>query len=141
MFPSGSNTTIRIQVSQMESYSESERDKIFTLAYDVATARYWDGNVTERVEFNVYGIPPIEYSNYSTLTPERKCAVTHYSNYISYLWQWDNEYIIEDMVYVKFRFKAGIPFTITYWGGVQIGAIFLVFAAFLKLTRKRKVSK
>ncbi|MCG3216832.1 MAG: hypothetical protein KAS63_08930 [Candidatus Heimdallarchaeota archaeon] len=83
----------------------------FSLIHNVQTSRFWNGETTKKVEFIIHGEQPFEHSNYSETTPLRKCSVTNYDNSSSYVWNWENERITEDLVDVTFFIPRDIPFT------------------------------
>ncbi len=94
------------------------KNSILEIFYDVGTARAWNGTITERVEFNVYGKRPNSYSNYTY----------DFSNYIfmlsdiedgqSYVWEWENEVINADSVYISYSY-------VNYWG-ITFGKLFII---------------
>jgi hypothetical protein len=65
--------------------------------YDVGTSRAWNGTISELVEFKVYGKRPDSYS-------ENNCTISDIEDGISYLWEWNNETINVDRVYIYFSY-------------------------------------
>jgi hypothetical protein len=61
--------------------------------YIVGTSRAWEGKITESVEFKVHGKTPDEFYNHS-------CKLLEQSNGTSYLWEWENEIIYDDAVFI-----------------------------------------
>ena len=74
--------------------------------YDVGTSRVWNGSITERVEFRVHGKLPDSYSHtYSSYLGDvidYNCTVTNIENGKSYLWEWLNEVITADAVFIAY---------------------------------------
>ncbi|KKL63542.1 hypothetical protein LCGC14_2174060 [marine sediment metagenome] len=68
----------------------------------MGTSRAWNGPITERVEFKVYGKLPDSYSNYSS---EYNCSVSDNEDGISYAWEWENKVISVDRVYIKYYYN------------------------------------
>lgn len=75
----------------------------FEIFYDVGTSRIWNGSITERVEFKVHGKLPNYYSNYREDVFEYNCTITDIENGKSYAWEWLNEVIMVDKVYIEYR--------------------------------------
>ncbi|MHA2256225.1 MAG: hypothetical protein ACXAAM_09140, partial [Candidatus Heimdallarchaeaceae archaeon] len=71
-------------------------------AYDVGTGRSWKGKITERVEFIVEGYQPERVIENSEGTLSKKLQIKENLNSTSYLWFWENEYIEEDYVGIRF---------------------------------------
>jgi hypothetical protein len=73
--------------------------------YDVGTARAWSGNITELVEFTVYGKQPYnprclgrdEIGWY-----EKETIITSVENGFNYAWFWENERIKENRIEMSF---------------------------------------
>ena len=81
-------------------------DDQLTILYDVGTSRVWNGSTSERVEFKTYGKLP---DSYSKSIPERfnyTCTISNYSNGRSYTWEWVNERIMIDNVYVMYYYPS-----------------------------------
>jgi len=72
--------------------------------YDVGTSRAWNGTITERVEFKVYGKHPDSYSKYREDQFEYNCTISDIEDGQSYLWEWENEVINVDSVYISFSY-------------------------------------
>ena len=74
--------------------------------YDVGTSRVWNGSITESVEFRVHGKLPDSYShtysNYPGDVIDYNCTVTNIENGKSYLWEWLNEVITADAVFIEY---------------------------------------
>lgn len=57
--------------------------------------RAWEGKITESVEFKVHGKTPDEFYNYSW-------TVSELIDGNSYLWEWKNETIYDEYVYIVY---------------------------------------
>ncbi len=70
------------------------------IEYIVGTANSWENssNIYERVEFRVTGFQPKEYSH--------DCTVSNIPDGKSYLWEWENEQITVDSVWIKYQFQS-----------------------------------
>lgn len=110
------------------------------ICYDVGTSRAWNGTITERVEFKVYGKRPDSYSAYRKDYFEYNCTISDIEDGYSYLWEWENEIINVNSVYIAY-------FWSNYWGGriffilifiLVYGSIAAVCISLLLLRRKRK---
>ena len=72
------------------------------IIYDVGTARVWNGNITEKVEFEVYGCLP-DYCHHeedciiSDLNHVKIPFISKYCNKC-YSWEWNNEIIEFNLV-------------------------------------------
>ena len=140
------NSSVKIEYGFDAYIDQPNSDDRLTIYCDVGTSRAWNGTITESVEFKTYGKLPDSYSsmpqnyNYS-------CTVSNFSNGRSYCWDWVNETIMADSVYISYLY----PFN-RFWGfvgafiivGCYIGAnLLLVFSAFKiykKIKRKRITS-
>jgi len=75
--------------------------------YDVGTSRVWNGSITERVEFRVHGKLPDYYSHTYLTYPgdiiDYNCTVTNIENGKSYLWEWLDEVITADAVFIAYN--------------------------------------
>ncbi|MFX0139842.1 MAG: hypothetical protein ACFFDN_39745, partial [Candidatus Hodarchaeota archaeon] len=98
------NDSITIEYS-FDAYIENPaNDGYFQIFYDVGTSRAWNGSITERVEFEVYGKHPDSYSSYRKNLFEYNCTITDIEDGISYLWEWENEIINVDTVYISYSY-------------------------------------
>ena len=66
--------------------------------YDVGTSRAWNGTISERVEFKVYGKTPDSYSS------SRNCTISDITNGKSYAWEWEDEIINSNIVYITYSY-------------------------------------
>ena len=98
------NDTITIEYSfdaYLDIYESYDGLEIF---YDVGTSRAWNGTTSERVEFKVYGKRPDSYSVYRKDYFEYNCTISEIEDYTSYTWEWENEIINVNCVYISFSY-------------------------------------
>lgn len=119
---------------------------IFEIFYDVGTSRAWNGSITERVEFKVYGKHPDSYSDYRDYF-EYNCTISDIEDGQSYLWEWENEIINVDRVYISYYYSN--PWRRFGFGGVLgfslpfliIGGLVSLFMLLLRQNRKKKAGR
>lgn len=128
-FPGNSSMTITIWISASIDFVETIEDDLI-LAYDVGTARTWNGNVTEVVRFYVSGISPYKYSMPCEIMKINK-KTTCYS------WKWFNEIIRNNTVYTKFL----MPEIITSKTNASSILIFFSVLTILSIFRMKKSRK
>lgn len=93
------NSSIELEYS-FEAYTVDPNSvDVLEIYYDVGTSRAWNGSITERVEFKVHGKLPDSYSEYE----QGNCTITNIENGKSYAWEWLNEVITTNSVYIKYR--------------------------------------
>jgi len=101
-FPENDSITIEFSFdAYIDIFEDYDGLDIF---YDVGTSRAWNGTITERVEFKVYGNRPDSYSEYREDIFEYNCTIFDIEDGISYLWEWENEIINVDSVYISFSY-------------------------------------
>ena len=139
------NTTISKENSQViwyRFYKNMENPLFnsdrFSIRYIVATARAWNNNITEKVEFKVLGKLPTSYTEYT----EKSCNILTIPNGKSYCWNWNNESIIDDYVGINYRgrlLKPGVFITlILLLGGSGIGGATTIIFLIVRKKRKKK---
>jgi len=93
------NSSIELEYS-FEAYTVDPNSvDVLEIYYDVGTSRAWNGSITERVEFKAHGKLPDSYSDYEGAN----CTITSIENGKSYVWEWLNEVITANRVYIKYR--------------------------------------
>ncbi len=101
-FPENDSITIHYSfnayIDNMHNY------QILNIFYDVGTSRAWNGTISERVEFKVYGKRPDSYSSYKENLFEYNCTISEIYNGISYVWEWKNEIISVNSVYISYSY-------------------------------------
>jgi len=98
------NDLITIQYSFNAYIDNMQNYQILNILYDVGTSRAWNGTISEHVEFNVYGKHPDSYSSYRENYFEYNCTISEIDNGISYVWEWKNEIINVDSVYISYSY-------------------------------------
>ena len=101
--------------------------------YDVGTSRVWKGNVTESVEFRVFGKTPDEFYNNS-------CTVSDLQDGKIYLWEWKNEIIYDDYVYIMYYGNYSWPSYFIPFGNsfLTIKIIFVFVLVYVIKLRRSK---
>ncbi|MHA1516129.1 MAG: hypothetical protein ACTSPF_11385 [Candidatus Heimdallarchaeaceae archaeon] len=115
--------------------------------YDVGTARAWLGNISETVEFAVYGQQPYNprcTGRNETGWFEKESVTTEIENGFNYAWFWENERIEEN------RIELGFPFYEELLNSMDklimiivfpsVGLVALVLIS-IKVIRTRKITK
>ena len=153
-----SNLTFYANTSLILNYSFDYKlpwkigDIKFSLAevwYDVGTARAWSGNVTETVEYVVYGHQPFYYNcsgRDETVRFYKDGIIEEIDDGYCYSWSWNNERIKEDQI--EFRFSlfeeklTPIDKMIMIIVFPSVGLVGLIFVSLriIKVRRKRKVA-
>ena len=104
-------------------------------------SRAWNGTVSERVEFKVYGKPPDYYSSYRKDHFEYNCTISDITNGKSYAWEWENEIINVNSVYISYSYYNPwvrlIPIILfpSLFGGI------IIWVAFSSTRKKRNERK
>ena len=132
--PANDSITIEYSFTAYVDTSFFSNDVLY-INYDVGTSRAWNGTITERVEFKVLGEPPKTYSSFSDYTEEPieyNCTITALENGRSYLWNWKEEVIRVNTVYISYSysnpwgrllFYIGLP---AFYGGLIILVIIVI---------------
>lgn len=94
-FPENDSITIEYSFG---AYVDTMYMDILKIYYDVGTSRAWNGTISERVEFKVYGKTPDSYS------PSRNCTISDITNGKSYAWEWENKIIDINSVYISYSY-------------------------------------
>ncbi len=132
-------TIISILLSFNFGVSRDRTDRILTIFYDVGSINVWNDYHNCRIECIATGVQPFYFSNYSDTTPERKCEVTTSGDKTSYLWLWENEEIIENIITVEWLIPRMKPFTfLVKW---DISGILLIFLPTLLLVAAYRFQK
>jgi len=82
--------------------------------YDVGTSRAWNGTITERVKFNVFGKLPNSYLECDPSSFNYNCAISDIESGRSYAWEWENESILINSVYISYSFYR------YFWGRITM---------------------
>lgn len=95
----------------------------FELIYIVGTARIWNGNVTERIEYEVCGRFPDNY------TPQEDCNVSTIEAGKKYTWEWDKEVIEYNYVGISWYDVEEINLEVLIFPLISIGIVSLIIAS------------
>ena len=98
------NDSITIEYSFDANIHISSSVGILNIYYDVGTSRAWNGTISERVEFKVYGKTPDSYSSYRKDRFEYNCTISNLNNGKSYAWEWEKEIINVNSVYISYSY-------------------------------------
>ena len=130
-FPKNDSITIEYSFS---AHIDTSYMDILRIFYDVGTSRAWNGTISERVEFKVYGKTPDSYSS-------NNCTISDITNGKSYAWEWENEIINVNSIYISYSYYNPwarlVP--IILFPSLFVGIIILV--AFSSTRKKRKERK
>ena len=114
----------------------------FSINYDLGTAKAWQGNITEKVEFVVNGKIPNSYREFSNYSLEDRCQITNINNGRVYTWEWDDENINTQLVGIIYRGR--LLRTWALWVALLIGGsiagINVLVVILILHRRKRKKS-
>jgi hypothetical protein len=109
--------------------------------YDVGTSRAWNGTITEKVEFNVYGKLPKSYSECDPLSSNCECSILEIENGKSYVWEWENESILVNSVHIYYGFINLMRYAIFIIPLLYIGVPFLIGIIIKKVKNRRNPLK
>ncbi|MFW9999762.1 MAG: hypothetical protein ACFE9Q_04245 [Candidatus Hodarchaeota archaeon] len=113
--PGSNSLNIRYIFDSYISNPNFRSDYIY-IYYDIGTSRAWNGPITEKVEFRVIGKQPKSYSDYN-------CTITNIVNGKSYVWEWKNEIININGVFISYS---------NYWIMVLTRlSPFIIFGSFI----------
>ena len=137
-FPENSST--KIEYSFDAYIIQPDSDGYLDIYYDVGTSRAWNGSITERVEFKVHKKLPDSYSTYGQEISNYSCTVSNISDGRSYTWEWVNETILIDRVYISYSY----PY-VYFWGRMSVFILFgcyfgvpVIIGVAIKLRNRRK---
>ena len=137
-FTGFSNTTIHYSF-QSDIHKNRISDGIKTydalmIIYDLGTARAWNGNITERIEFRVHGEQP-KYVFNSTRT-----LITDFESGTSYIWKWNNELIENYWVFIGYEYPPNWIYPTSTSGFDKISFISGLLAVVILFSiRKKKI--
>jgi hypothetical protein len=138
------NSSVKIEYGFDAYIDQPNSDDRLTIYYDVGTSRAWNGTITEHVEFKTYGKLPDSYSSMPHNT-NYSCTISNFSNGRSYTWDWVNETIMADSVYISYYYPyhrfwgfAGAFIIIGVYAGANIILILIAIKVFKRIKRKRE---
>ena len=116
-------------------------DDELDIFYDVGTSRAWNGSISERVEFRTYGKLPGSYAQHIPEMFNYSCSISNYSDSRSFTWEWENEKIMIDNVYISYFYPSNrllrLVSTIIIIASSQ-GIPLIIVAIVLKIRKRRK---
>lgn len=134
------NSSTKIEYSFAAYIIQPDSDDRLNIYYDVGTSRAWNGSITERVEFKAHKKLPNSYSTSGQEISNVSCTVSNISDGRTYTWEWVNETIMIDSVYISYSY----PYRY-FWGRITPIIIFgcyfgvpIIIAVIIKLRKKRK---
>lgn len=109
------NNSIEIESTFKAYIANTNSDGVLEIYYDVGTSRAWNGTITERVEFKAYGKIPGSYTG-SEYWHEQNCTASDIEGGGSYVWEWKNERIKINSVFISYNTDSWGYF----WGRMSI---------------------
>jgi len=138
------NSSVKIEYSFDAYIDQPNSEDELAIYYDVGTSRAWNGSITEHVKFKTYGKLPDSYSKSIPDMYNYTCTISNFSNGESYTWDWVNETIMINSVYISYyypfqRFWSSIRTIIILASYVGVNMIIVVIALkiYKKIKRKR----
>lgn len=134
------NSSVKIEYSFNAYITHTDIDGELTIYYDVGTSRAWNGSINERVEFKTYGKLPDSYSLYGPSLNNYNCTVSNFSNGRIYTWEWVDEIIIIDSVYISYHYNYPY-FWLRMTPIIIFGSVFgivIIIGVITKLVNKKK---
>jgi len=134
------NDSIIIEYSFSAHIDITSNMDVLRILYDVGTSRAWNGTITERVEFRVYGKRPDSYSSYRKDRFEYNCTISDIENGRSYVWEWEDEIINVDSVYISYSYYnpyARLTFFVLF-PSFYAGIIIIVLLIIRRYKRKAR---
>jgi hypothetical protein len=115
------------------------RNQQFSILYDLETSEAWSGNISERVEFRVYGKLPNSIIEWPT--DEDRLVTLDMEGGRIYAWEWNNEHINTEQIGINYRGEL-----LVQWQkiivGVSIGiSVPVIIVTIVLVVRKKKKSK
>lgn len=139
------NSSVKVEYSFDAYIDQPNSDDRLTIYYDVGTSRAWNGTITERVEFKTYGKLPDSYSN-NTDIYNYNFTVSNFSNGESYTWDWVDESIMINSVYISYYYPfhrfwgfAGAFIILGCYVGANLALVFIAIKIYKRIKRKRRI--
>ena len=112
-FPENDSVDVEYSFDAFLANSDSTIDEL-RIYYDVGTSHAWNGTITERVEFKVHGKLPDSYLECDPYLFDYNCAISDIENGKSYAWEWVNERIMINSVYISYYYPHRLLMLILY---------------------------
>jgi hypothetical protein len=143
-FPENSSITLEYS---FDAYIVPDiNDDQLDIFYDVGTSRAWNGSISESVEFKIYGKLPDAYSKNIPEFFNYTCTISNFSNGRSYIWEWVDETIMINQVYISYSYSHRFIRLITTiiivacYLGVPLIIVLIVLTLRKRYKRKRNES-
>ena len=88
------NETLNIGYTFDSHIANPNFRQVIEIYYDVGTSRAWNGSITEKVQFKVVGRQPTSF--------KENCTITNIEMGKNYVWEWKNETINVNGVYISY---------------------------------------
>jgi len=141
------NYSVKIEYSFEAYIDQPNSDDRLYIYYDVGTSRAWNGTITECVEFKTYGKLPDSYSN-NTDMYNYDFTVSNLPNGRSYTWDWIDETIMLNSVYISYYYPfnrfwgfTGAFIILGVYAGANLALVFIAIKIYKIIKRKRRKSK
>lgn len=135
------NDSITIEYSFDAHIGITSSFDILNIYYDVGTSRAWNGTISERVEFKVYGKRPDSYSSYRKDHFEYNCTISDIEGGKSYAWEWENEIINVNSVYISYSYYNPWGKIVFYLFFPSLFALVIILLVRKKIRDKRKARR
>jgi hypothetical protein len=133
-FPENDSITIEYSFIAYIDIMDRSFDYL-NIYYDVGTSRAWNGTISERVEFKVYGKTPDSYSS------SRNCTISDITNGKSYAWEWEDEIINSNIVYITYSYYNPYAKLIFFILFPSFWAVIIISLALIARRYKRKTRR
>ena len=135
------NDSITIEYSFDAYIDITSSFDILNIYYDVGTSRAWNGTISERVDFKVYGKRPDSYSSYRKDHFEYNCTISDIEGGKSYAWEWENEIINVNSVYISYSYYNPWGKIVFYLFYPSLFALVIILLVCKKIRDKRKARR
>ena len=132
------NDSITIEYSFDAYIDITSSFDILNIYYDVGTSRAWNGTISERVDFKVYGKRPDSYSSYRKDHFEYNCTISDIEGGKSYAWEWEDEIINVNSVYISYSYYNPWGKIVFYLFFPSLFALVIILLVSKKIRDKRK---
>ena len=129
-----------VQFSWTANIRRDPRSSFVHFYYDVGTSRGWEGNISEKVSFNITGRQPQFYTDYQEGYFEKQCQISNFKDGKLYSWEWLNERINESVVGVRYNTDKWTEYILYFFVFVPLVIItVVVFVIFIHRKRRLKM--
>jgi len=138
------NSSIQIEYSFDAYMIPSVDDDEIRILYNVGTSRAWNGSITERVEFRTHGKLPNSFSSETSYFDNCSFTLTNFSEGRSYTWEWIDETINTNTVYISYSFPYNRfirTLRVFIILSLYIGVPIIIAVIIRRIKRRRKEKK